>query len=128
MIKTRTTLLALGITILFSWIVLPFIIPPFRAYTFLELTEVLFWQIIGLVSWPLVLPVSFFNLLLQGSFRDLVNIFILLIYPGMILLLVRVLFFKHYHRWELYLLHALLIFSFGLIWYRVLNGYVFMSG
>lgn len=128
MIKNRTILLSLVITILFSWIILPFFIPPFRAYSIHELVEVIFWQVIGLVGWPLALPGMTLTFLLDGELRDLGNIFLLLIYPGMLLLLIRVILFKPNRRWEVFLLYALLTISFAAVWYRVLNGYVFMEG
>jgi hypothetical protein len=35
-----------------SWTVLPLVLPPFRLYSGRELLEVLFWQGMGLVGWP----------------------------------------------------------------------------
>ena len=81
-----------------------------------------------MIGWPIALPGLIINLLLQGGLRALGNIFLLVIYPGILLLLIRVLFIKSYHRWELILLHLLIVFSFGAVWYQVLNGYVFMNG
>lgn len=86
------------------------------------------WQGIGLIGWPIALSGLILNLLLQTDLRALENIFFLLIYPGILLLLIRVLFINSHHRWEPILLHLLILFSFSAVWYQVLNGYLFMSG
>jgi len=74
---------------------LPLAIPPFRIYSFRELMEVLLWQGIGAVGWPLAILGGFANLTLQGKMPDLVVLLLVLIYPTMLLLLIFVLFSKH---------------------------------
>ena len=49
-------------------------------------------------------------------------------YPVMLLFLILSLFPKRPKWWVLALLHLLLIVSFAVVWYKVLNGYDFMKG
>jgi hypothetical protein len=108
--------------------VLPFFIPPFRIYTLAELVEVLIWQGIGTVGWPLAILGGIGNFIFQGRLADLGTMIMLFIYPGMLFLLIRVLMKKELRRWEFILLHFLVTFSFAAVWYQVLNGYDFMVG
>ena len=126
--KTRMTIVYIAINFLLSWTVLPFIIPPFRAYSLSELVEVLLWEGMGTVGWPLALLGIFAGLFLKHELTNQVRFLFILIYPGMLFLLVRVLSSRCRKRWELILLHLLLTLSFGAVWYKVLNGYVFMGG
>ena len=113
------------VTALLSWTLLPFVIPPFRMYSPLELIEVLFWQGVGLIGWPLALLGGFLSLLLQPQSTDLGTLLFILIYPAIWILLILVLRAK---RWALIGLCLLLILSFAAVWYQVLNGYDFMVG
>jgi hypothetical protein len=124
--RTKLMVASLVINFLLSWTILPLAVPPFRIYSLRALMEVLLWQGMAVVGWPLAILGGFASLILQGNVSDLVPLLIVLIYPTMLLLLVFVLFSKHSKQWMLILLHILLTFSFAAIWYQVLNGYDFM--
>lgn len=126
--KTKLRIVGLLTNVLLSWTVLPLVIPPFRFYSLRELGEVLLWQGIGSVGWPIAIVGGLGSLVLQSSLSNLAAVLIILIYPAMLLLLILVLFSERSRRWMLILLHALLVFSFAAIWYRVRNGYDFMTG
>ncbi len=126
--KTKSIIAGLIVNFLFSWTILPLAIPPFRIYSFRELMEVLLWQCMGAVGWPLAILGGFASLILQGKVSDLVALLLVLIYPTMLLLLIFVLFSKHSRHWGLIVLHMLFTFSFAANWYQVLNGYDFMPG
>ncbi len=102
--------------------------PPFRRYSLRELGEVLLWQGMGAVGWPLALLGGVVNLLFQGRVAGLAPLLFVAIYPLMLLLLVVALASKRFGRWALIALHLLIAFSFAAVWYRVLNGYDFMVG
>jgi hypothetical protein len=131
-VSNRPNKIAAGISILInillSWTLLPLALPPFRGYSLRELSEVLLWQGTGTLGWPLGLVGGLANLLPHHKAADLPGLLCLVIYPMMLLLLLLALFPKRPKRWALALLHLLLIFSFALVWYRVLNGYDFMKG
>jgi len=120
--------LPLAVTALLSWTILPFLIPSFGAYSFSQLLEVLLWQGLGAVGWPLALlglTLSLpFNLRLTGDYSFL----FILLYPAIEFLLLRSVFSRTRRRLELIILHLLVIFSFVVTWYHVLNGYDFMPG
>jgi hypothetical protein len=107
---------------------LPFALPPFRSYSLRELSEVLLWQGLGLVGWPLGLVGALANHFLHPAGTDLVSLLLLSMYPTMIFLLMLSLFAKRPKWWALALLHIVLTISFAVIWYKVLNGYDFMKG
>lgn len=125
--KRRTAGISFVINFLLSWIILPLVIPPYRIYSLRELFEVLVWQGIGAVGWPLALVGGFANLLLQGKLTGLASLLFIVIYPIMLLLLILVLSSKRPKRWTLIILHMLITFSFAAVWYPVLNGYDFMG-
>jgi len=113
--------------IMLSWTLLPFVIPPFRAYSLSEFFEVLLWQCIGAVGWPfallgLVLSLPF------GARLNSANSLFMLMYPAIQFRLVRSAISKTPRRWELILMHVFISLSFAAVWYYVLNGYNFMSG
>jgi hypothetical protein len=126
--KTKPIIAGLLLNFLLSWTILPLAFPPFHIYTFRELMEVLLWQGIAAVGWPLAILGGFASLILQGKVSDLVVLLLVLIYPTMLLLLIFVLFSKRSKQWALIVLHMLITFSFAVIWYQVLNGYDFMIG
>jgi len=127
-LKTKSIIAGLIVNFLLSWTILPLAIPPFRIYSFRELMEVLLWQGMGAVGWPLAILGEFAILILQGKVSDLVALLLVLIYPTMLLLLIFVLFSKRSKHWGLIVLHILFTFSFAVIWHQVLNGYDFMIG
>jgi hypothetical protein len=90
--------------------------------------EVLLWQGIATIGWPVAILGGFASIFLQGNLSSMATLLIVLIYPGMLLLLIFVFFSKNSRRWMLILLHLLLTFSFVAIWFQVLNGYDFMIG
>ena len=111
-----------------SWTLWPLVLPPFRLCSGRELLEVLLWQGMGLVGWPVGLVGGLANLLLHRAGTDLVSLLLLAMYPVMILLLLFSLIPKRPQWWALVALHLLLAGSFALVWYKVLNGYDFMKG
>ena len=114
--------------ILISWTILPFAVPPFKGYSLVELLEVLLWQAIGTVGWPFGTLGALLSLPFGRGPANFAPLLLMLMYPAMLFLLVRVVAAKVLRRWELPLLHLLLTFSFAAIWYHVLNGYDFMLG
>lgn len=124
----RTAGLSIAVNGLLSWLVLPLVLPPFRLYTVRELLEVLLWQGMGLVGWPLGLVGGLANLLLHRRMSDLTGLLLLSMYPVMLGLLLLSLWPKRPKWWALVALHLLLAGSFALVWYKVLNGYDFMKG
>ena len=126
--KLKSLVASLLINFLISWTILPLAVPPFGIYSLNNLMEVLLWQGIATIGWPMAILGGFANLFLQGNLSNLAALLIVLIYPGMLLLLIIVLFSKNSRRWILIMLHILLTFSFIAIWYQVLNGYDFMIG
>jgi hypothetical protein len=119
---------ALAVNAFLSWTVLPVVIPLFREYSIAELMEVLLWQGIGTVGWPLGFLGAFLSLIYQANAVRLGALLLMLIYPAMLLLFLLALIPKTSQRWQVILLHILVTFSFGAVWYHVLNGYGFMAG
>lgn len=126
--RWRRAAVSIAINGLFSWTLLPLALPPFRRYSLRELGEVLLWQGMGAVGWPLALIGGVANLLFQGRVAGLTPLLFVAIYPLMLLLLVVALASKRFGRWALIALHLLITFSFAAVWYRILNGYDFMVG
>ena len=119
---------SLAINFLLSWTLLPLVLPPLRFYSPRELFEVLLWQGMGAVGWPLGLVGGLANCLLRRAGSDLVSLLLLSMYPALIVLLVLSLVPKRPKWWVVALLHIVLTGSFAVTWYKVLNGYVFMRG
>jgi hypothetical protein len=126
--KMKLTVVTLIVNFLLSWTIMPLAVPPFGFYSGRELMEVLLWQGLGAVGWPLAILGGCASLILQGNGSELVALLIVLSYPAMLMLLVFVLFSRRSKRWALILLHMLLAFTFAAIWYQVRNGYNFMIG
>ncbi|HSB89554.1 MAG TPA: hypothetical protein VLD63_05965 [Anaerolineales bacterium] len=128
----RSRLLVVGGSLalngLASWTLLPLAIPPYHGYSLSQLLDVLLWQGIGAVGWPLAVIGAALSLPFAQGAVELGSFLLLLLYPAMLFLLIRVFAAKALRRWELPLLHLLLTLSFAAIWYRVLNGYGFMAG
>ncbi len=126
--KVRKIILSLIVNFLLSWTILPLLIPPFRVYSLSELFEVLLWQGIGMIGWPLALLGSFLSFLFQFEIAELIPLLFILIYPGMWFLLLWIWKPKRFRQPAFVLLHFFLIISFAAIWFQVLNGYDFMVG
>ena len=131
-VSSRPNRIAAGISIavnfLVSWTLLPLALPPFHGYSLRELIEVLLWQGMGMVGWPLGLVGGLANLCLHRAGTDLVSLLLLSMYPVMFLFLIFSLFPKRPKWWVLAVLHIVLVGSFAVVWYKVLNGYDFMKG
>jgi hypothetical protein len=131
-VSDRPNKIAAGMSILINFLLsctlLPLALPPFRSYSLRELSEVLLWQGMGTVGWPLGLVGGLANLLSHRKSSDLEGLLFISVYPMMLLLLLLALYPRGPKRWALALLHLLLIFSFALVWHKVLNGYDFMKG
>ena len=119
---------SLVVNLLFSWMALPFLLPPFHVYSLRDLIDVLLWQAIGTVGWPLAFFGGIFSLLLQPRSTDLGALLMLLVYPAMLLLLILVLRSRRPKWWVIILLHAVIAFSFAAVWHGVLQGTGFMVG
>jgi hypothetical protein len=119
---------SLVINVLLSWLILPFVIPPFQGFSSADLLEVLLWQVIAALGWPFAILGGLLSQIFTRGYDNLLHLLFMLVYPVMLLLFGRALFSKSLRHWELPLLHLLLVFSFAVIWYYVLNGYDFMPG
>jgi len=120
--------LSLAVTILLSWTLLPFVIPPFGGYSLSELLEVLLWQGIGAVGWPLALFGVVISIPFGAKLTSAYSLLLILMYPAIQLLLIRSMISRTLRRVDLILMHFFVTFSFAVVWYYVLNGYDFMSG
>ncbi|MGB2962944.1 MAG: hypothetical protein WBB69_03065 [Anaerolineales bacterium] len=127
-IQPRTVWISLFSNLLFSSTILPLIIPPFGFYTPRELLEVLLWQGIGLVGWPIGLLGGAANILLGGTAPDVGTLLLFFTYPALLVLLIISLRAKRSRWGALISLHILLGLTFVIIWVQVLNGYDFMLG
>jgi hypothetical protein len=119
---------SLAMNFILSWLILPFAVPPFQGFSPTDLFEVLLWQVIAAVGWPIAILGGLLSQIFTRGVDNLLQLSFMLVYPAMLLLLGRAVFLKSLRRWELPLLHLLLTFSFAVIWYYVLNGYDFMTG
>jgi len=118
----------LAANLLLSWTVLPFAVPPFGAYPLRDLVEVLMWQAMGAIGWPLAIVGGLFSTILQPASANLGALLLTLMYPAMLGLLILAVASKRARRWALILLHIVLTCSFAAVWYQVLNGYDFGGG
>jgi len=91
------------------------VLPPFRLYSGRELLEVLLWQGMGLVGWPVGLVGGLANLFLLRAGTDLVSL-LLAMYPVMILLLLFSLIPQRPQWWVLAVLHLALTGTFAVVW------------
>ena len=121
-------MVSLVVNLLFSWTLLPFVVPPFRVYSLRELVEVLLWQGMGAIGWPIALIGGLARLILHGRLSNLPALLVVLVYPAMLLLLVLAFSPKRPRRWASVLLHIFLTGSFAAVWHGVLSGYDFMKG
>ena len=126
--RLRVVGLPLAANILLSSTVLPLLIPSFRGPTFTDLAEVLFWQAVGVISWPFAVVGSLLGLAHPEVSVEPAAFALTLLYPAMAFLLARSLTATAPPRWSLRLLHMTVAASFFAVWYQVLNGYDFMLG
>jgi hypothetical protein len=127
-IQPRTVWISLFANLLFSSTILPLIIPPFGLYTLRELLEVLLWQGMGLIGWPIGLLGWAVNLLLGGTAPDFGTFLLFFTYPTLLVLFIISLRAKRSGWGALISAHILMSLTFLIIWYQVLNGYDFMIG
>jgi hypothetical protein len=118
----------LAVNLVVSWAILPFAIPPFGGYSLHELFEVILWQGICTVGWPFAALGVLLSLPFGLEVSHSWDFLLIMIYPAILVLLIRALFAKVVRILELLLLHFFVAFSFVAVWYRVLNGYDFMVG
>jgi len=118
----------LAINILISWTILPFAMNAAVVYSIGDLFEVILWQGIGLVGWPLAIVSGLLSLLISQDISQVGAMVMIMIYPAILALLVRALFVKVVRLWDLAIPHLLIALSFVVIWAMVLNGYDFMLG
>lgn len=126
--STRLIIVSLIANFFLSWMILPFATPPWRGYSVHELFEVLLWQAMGAVGWPMSILGGLANMILQGNVASLGSLLLVLIYPVMLILLLLALVSRRARSAGLILLHILLSFSFAAIWFQVLNGVEFLMG
>lgn len=120
--------LSLVVNILLCCMLVPFVIPPFGGYSFSMLLEVLLWQSIGMVGWPIALLGMAVSIPFGGKLTSVAPFLFILLYPTIQFLLIRSVISKVLHRLDFILLHIFVIFSFVIVWYYALNGYDFMAG
>jgi hypothetical protein len=114
--------------ILLSWTLLPLFLRPLQGYSLSHLLEVLLWQLMGVIGWPFALLGGLLSQIFTPGGASLLSLLLILVYPAILLLLARAVFARRLRRWELPLLHILIVFSFAVVWYSVLSGYDFMPG
>lgn len=119
--------LSLPLNILLCCLLLPYVIPPFPGFSLSVMLEVLLWQMIGAVGWPLAL-IGLAISLPFGARTRAASLLPLFIYPVIEFLFIRSLLSKTSRHIDFILLHIFVILSFILMWYAVLNGYDFMPG
>jgi len=122
------TLLSLVTTALLAWCLLPLAIPPFGPYPASQAIEVLLWQVMAALGWPMAIFGAMASAVWGSRPADISAVLLVLPYPTMVVLTAYVLMSRRVRRWPLVLLHILLVFSFAAVWYAVRNGYNFMVG
>ena len=121
-------IIPLVVNILLSWTLLPLVIPPFGGYSLSALFEVLLWQCIGMVGWPIALLGVAVSLPFGAEFTSVVPLLFVFLYPAILFFLIWTVILKPLRRLNLILLHLCVFFSFVNVWYSVLHGYDFMVG
>ena len=124
----KIILISLAANILICCTLLPLAIQPYQIFTFRQLLEILLWQGLANIGWIIPLLFSSLAFFRQGSLSDLGVILRLLIYPAGQIALILLIVIKN-NKWiPLIVLHILIVLSFIVTWYPVLNGYDFMIG
>jgi hypothetical protein len=114
--------LSLPVNILLCCTLLPFAIPPFGGYSISKAADVLLWQSIGAVGWPIALLGLIMGFALGARPAGVVPLLLLLIYPAIQFLLVRSALAKPPRRVDFIVLHIFVVLSFVVVWHCVLNG------
>lgn len=120
--------ISLALNVLLCCTLLPLALQPDQVFTLQDLLEVILWQGMALVGWPMALVMGFVQLISQGIIMDTRSLLSLLVYPTGLVLLALTIFLKRGKMISLILLHLLIILSFVVTWYSVRNGYDFMLG
>jgi len=116
------------INILFCCLLLPLLLKSPPQLIPGQVLETLFWQGVGLTSWPVALIMMLVNPPFSGSLPRLSDIFSLILFPMIEINLLLILIFKK-NKWiPLILTHLLILLSFIITWKAVLTGYNFMVG
>jgi hypothetical protein len=124
----KIILISLAANIVICCTLLPLAIQPFQIFSFRQLLEILLWQGLAAIGWILPLLFSFMAFIRQGSLADLGVMPRILIYPLGQIALILLIVIKN-NKWiPLIVLHILIVLSFIVTWYPVLNGYDFMIG
>jgi len=128
--RKHLLIVAMSITLngLISWTLLPLVMPSSRTCGCSELGETLLWQGMGLVGWPLAVLGTILAVPIGAHLPSLGSFLIVLAYPAMPALAIRVLTARPFRLLPLVLLHLVLALSFAAVWWHVLNGYNFMVG
>jgi len=119
------------VNLAFSLLALPFLVMPGTAWGLAHLLEVLFWQAVGLISWPLALFGLVATAALSPGTSAWSAMFMVMAYPLLIgLALVAGLARRPAGlTWlALGIYHLLLMVSFAAVWRQVLGGYSWMVG
>lgn len=120
--------ISLVINFLASIIILPLILQPGSTFNISQLLETIFWQAMGLITWPITLVMALISPILSGSLPRLGDIFSLILYPLIEISLILIIVGKK-NKWIPFLVsHILILISFIMAWTAVLEGYNFMVG
>ena len=92
--------LSLAVNTLLCCTLLPFIIPSFESYSLSKLLEVLLWQSIGMVGWPLALVGLILSIPFGAKLSSIVPLLLMLIYPVIQFLLIRCMITKTLRRMD----------------------------
>jgi hypothetical protein len=124
----RQTLIRLGLSLTLNILLCSTLLPFVFSASLAGTLEVLLWQGMGAVGWPFALLGMVLNLLFGGKFPDLVPFLLILLFPAIEFLIVRIAISKSPRRLEFILLHVFVVTSFLGMGYYVFKGYDFMVG
>jgi hypothetical protein len=77
---------SLVINVLLSWLILPFVIPPFQGFSPTDLLEVLLWQVSAAIGWPFAILGGLLSQIFTRGYDNLLHLLFMLVYPVMLLL------------------------------------------